>query len=332
VTDVSVIVVSYNTRALTLACLAALEASRTDRTSFDIVVLDNASQDGSPGAIATTFPDVTLIRLDENVGWGRGVNRAVAASDAEYLLLLNPDTEPVGNVIDDLLQFARAHFGHGLYTGRTLRLDGSDDGHSCWGLPSLWSYLCFATGLSTVLRGQAWANPEGLVGYDRRGVREVPAVSGCMMLVQRDLFLNLHGFDPRYFMYSEDIDLSARALRAGVRPLVTPDAMVKHIGGASSSSGGQRVSTLRGKTTYVRLHWSPGRARLGVALLAGGVGLRAVCGLIGRLLRGRGGRDARTSWEHAWRERRVWLAGWPAVDEPRPGQPRSFEERCATAA
>ena len=313
--DVSVVIVSYNTRELTLRCLRQLIDSRTPDVRFDITVVDNASNDGSADAIAAHFPEVRLLRLTENVGWGRGVNRGAVASSGEYLLLLNPDTVPVGQPVSDLLTFARQRPQHRLYTGRTLHSDGTDDRYSCWGLPSLWSQVTFAIGLSTVFPRYHWANPEGLPRYDRRSTREVPAVSGCFLLIERTLFDQLRGFDPQFFLYSDDIDFSARAAALGARPVLYPGASVIHVVGASSSSEEQRVRILRGKTTYVRRHWSPSRARLGTGLLVAGVGLRA----LGRTLLGVD-RARGVDWVTIWRQRRVWAAGWPPVDEPRPPQ------------
>nr|MDT0658389.1 glycosyltransferase family 2 protein [Micromonospora sp. DSM 115978] len=311
--DASVVIVSYNTRELTLNCLRSLLATRTPEVTFDITVVDNASADGSADAIATEFPQMRLIKLTENVGWGRAVNRGAVASDGEYLLLLNPDTTPVGHPVTELVTFARQHPGHGLYTGRTLNPDGSDDTYSCWGLPTLWSQFTFATGLSTAFPGRRWANPEGLPDYDRRSVREVPAVSGCLMFVTRELFNRLGGFDPQFFLYSDDIDICSRAASAGARPLLNPGTAVMHVGGASSSSEGQRIKILQGKATYLRRHWTPTRARLGLGLLAAGVGLRT----LGQRVVGRG-RARGVDWGVVWRERRVWAAGWPPCDEPRP--------------
>jgi N-acetylglucosaminyl-diphospho-decaprenol L-rhamnosyltransferase len=311
--DVSVVIVSYNTRDLTLDCLRRLLDSRTADTGFDVTVVDNASSDGSADAIAGAFAEVRLIRLTENVGWGRGVNRGAVASSGEYLLLLNPDAAPVGHPVDELHRFARQHPEHRIYTGRTLHADGTDDRYCCWGLPSLRGYLGFATGLSAVFPNSSWTNPEGLPGYDRRSVREVPAVSGCSMLVERELFNELGGFDPQYFLYSDDIDLCARARGLGARPVVVPSAAVVHVGGASSSSEGQRIKILRGKATYVRRHWTPSRVRAGLTLLSAGVGLRALGQAALGPRRSRG-----VDWTTVWRQRRVWRAGWPPVDEPRP--------------
>lgn len=317
--DVSVVIVSYNTRELTLRCLGQLIDSRTPDVEFDITVVDNASSDGSADAISARFPEVRLLRLSENVGWGRGVNRGAVASDGEYLLLLNPDTVPVGEPVADLLTFARQRPAHRIYTGRTLHADGTDDRYSCWGLPSLWSHVTFATGLSTAFSRYQWANPEGLPRYDRASTREVPAVSGCFLLIERELFYQLGGFDPQFFLYSDDIDLSARAAALGARPLLYPGASVIHVVGASSSSEGQRVKILKGKATYVRRHWSPLRARLGTGLLVAGVGLRALGRAMLGVDRARG-----VDWVTIWRQRRDWAAGWPPVDEPRP--PQSTED------
>ena len=311
--DVSVVIVSYNTAELTRRCLRQLLDSRTEDVSFDVTVVDNASRDGSAAAIAREFPAVRLIRLPANVGWGRAINRGAVAGAGGHLLFLNPDAAPVGSPVAELLRFARANPHHGIYTGRTLHADGTDDFYSCWGLPSLRSYAGFATGLSTVFPGSSWVNPEALPAYDRRGVREVPAVSGCCMLVERALFNRLGGFDPQFFLYSDDIDLCTRAAALGARPVVVPAATVVHIGGASSSSEGQRIKILRGKATYLRRHWSPARARLGLALLAAGVGLRAA----GKVALGRG-RSRGVDWPAVWRARRQWSAGWPPVAEARP--------------
>ncbi|GAA0450293.1 glycosyl transferase [Paractinoplanes deccanensis] len=316
--DVSVVVVSYNTSELTRRCLRGLLDSRTEDVSFDVTVVDNASSDGSADAIAAEFPEVRLVRVPVNVGWGRGVNRGVVASSGRYVLLLNPDTAPVGHPVAELFRFARAHPRHGIYTGRTLHADGTDDMYCCWGLPSLRGYVGFATGLGSKI---GWFAPEDLPGYDRRTVREVPAVSGCCMLVERELFDRLGGFDPIYFLYSDDIDLCTRAAALGASPVVVPGAAVIHVGGASSSSEGQRIKILRGKATYVRRHWSPGRARLALTLMAAGVGLRAVGGAVLGRDRSRG-----VDWTAVWRERHTWRAGWPEVDEPRPPRSALLEE------
>jgi GT2 family glycosyltransferase len=299
--EVSVIVVSYNTRDLTLQCLRTLEETFTG-VPHEVIVVDNASADGSVDAVAAGFPEVRLLPLDVNVGFGRAVNHAAAMASGEYLFLFNTDAEPIGDVLRTLVDFARAHPEHRIYTTRTLTEDGVDDDHSCHGLPSLWSLACFASGASTFFPRSALFNPERLPAVDRSRVAEVPAVSGAAVLIDSALFAELKGFEPRYFMYSEDVDLSARALERGARPVLVPEARVIHQGGGSSGSVRQRVMVLRGKSTYLRLRWSRPRARAGTALLTVGIGARA----LGARLTGRA-----TYWREVWAERQTWLAGWP---------------------
>ncbi|MEV4760370.1 glycosyltransferase [Micromonospora sp. NPDC049559] len=302
---VSVIVVSYQTRELLLRALAALR-SACQGEPYEVIVVDNGSTDGSADAVAELFPDARLLRLRHNVGFARAVNAGAERARGRWLLLLNPDTEPVGDVIGKFVAFARANPEHRVYTGRTLRPEGGDDGHSAFGLPSVWGYVCFATGLTTLFRRSRWCNPEELPGLDRSTPSRVPAASGCLLLVERALFTELGGLAPDYFMYCEDIDFCLRAARHGADPVLVPQARVVHLGGAASTGVGKRVMLLQGKVTYLRLRWSRPRAALGRALLAVGVAVRAA----GSRLTGRA-----DHWPRVWAQRRTWRAGWPPVAE-----------------
>jgi N-acetylglucosaminyl-diphospho-decaprenol L-rhamnosyltransferase len=303
--DVSVVMVSYNTSELTIHGLRTL-IGQPSIAAHEVIVVDNASTDGSADAIEAALPQVRVVRLARNVGFGRAVNAGAAHATGTYLMLLNPDAEPVGDVLGAFLTFARAAPEPRVYVGRTLDLHGADDGRSIYALPSLWGYLCFATGLSTAFRRSALLNPEELPDRPRDLAGPVPAGSGCLLLIERALFTELGGFTPDYFMYSEDIDLSQRATAAGATPTLVPDARVLHVNGASSTSVGKRVMVLRGKTTYLRLRWSPAKARVGRGLLLTGIGIRAA----GARLTGRAG-----YWREVWSQRRTWLAGWPPAAE-----------------
>ncbi|GAB4047217.1 hypothetical protein GCM10028775_06140 [Catellatospora paridis] len=305
--SVSAVIVSYNTRERTLQCLARL-TEQSVAAPFEVVVVDNASSDGSADAIEQAFPGVRVLRLLENVGFGRAVNRAAATISSDFLMLLNPDAETVGPVVDNFVDVATRQPGHGLYVGRSLRSDGSDDGYSIRGLPSLWSLFTAATGIRSLAPSARWANPESLPHLDRSQPHEVPAVSGCILLIDRELFARIDGFDPRYFMYCEDIDLSVRARVAGARPLLVPTVKVLHDVGGSSSSVRQKVMVMRGKTTFLRHHWPRSAMALGLALMRVEVLTRAVAGGVGL-----GSAD----WISVWRSRTTWLGGWPPVDEQR---------------
>jgi N-acetylglucosaminyl-diphospho-decaprenol L-rhamnosyltransferase len=305
--DVAVLIVSYNTRERTLDCVRSVLA-HPPAPATEIVVVDNDSADGSADALELEFPDVTVLRSGDNLGFARAVNLGARATGAEYLLLLNPDTVVRTGALAALLDFARTHPEHGVYGGRTFREDGELDPSSCWGAPTLWSLTCFALGLSTAFAGSAVFDPESLGRWRRDTVREVPVVTGCLLLVSRADFFSIGGMDERFFLYGEDAEFSLRAGRAGMRPVIVPEAAIVHAVGASTGARGRKMTmVLAGKVTLLRSAWAPMRARLGVGMLATGVLLRAGLETLTR-------RSDRM-WAHAWRHRADWLPGYPEARE-----------------
>jgi N-acetylglucosaminyl-diphospho-decaprenol L-rhamnosyltransferase len=274
--------------------------------------------------VAEEFPEARLFALEENLGFGRAVNLAAEQARGEYLLLLNPDTVVHAGMVEELVRFARGLPEPAICGGRTLRPDGRLDPGSCWGAPTLWSLFCFATMLSTAFKGSRFLDPESLGGWQRDSVRDVDIVTGCLLLAPRDLWLELGGFDERFFMYGEDADLALRAARAGVRRVITPDAVVTHEVGVSSETRPDKVLLLfRGKATLLRKHWGPLRSRVGLALLASGVGLRT----LEAVLPGRGGSGRRgaSAWPAVWRARREWARGYPEPGAAPPSPPLQTE-------
>ncbi|MDQ4054426.1 MAG: glycosyltransferase family 2 protein [Actinomycetota bacterium] len=313
--DLSIVLVTYNSADWIERCLASLPAAVGGREAR-VIVVDNASTDDS--ARRAERPGVEVIVNERNVGFAAAVNQGARLAGSDWLLLLNPDTEARPRSLDALLTFAEAHPGHGVYGGRTLRSDGTVEPSSCWGLPTLWSTTCFALGLSTVFRGSRIFDPEAIGSWQRDSVRQVGMVSGCLLLVDRRTWARLGGFDERYYVYGEDADLNARARALGLRPIITPDSEVVHAIGASSGEIGNRMPLLlAGKLTYLRTHLPRAQRTLAVCLFRAGVGIRALA----FRLTGRGGR-----WGVAWRRRHEWWAGFPspAVD-PRAHDPESPE-------
>ncbi|GAA4170383.1 glycosyltransferase [Gryllotalpicola koreensis] len=312
-TSLTVVIVSYNTREQTLACLDSLAAAAEGAPGLELstIVVDNGSADGSAEAVRVRHPSVLVIEAGENLGFAAGVNRGVARATGEYVLLLNPDTTVLPGALAALVDYAVAHPEHGLYGGRTLAADGSLEPSSCWGAPSLWSLLCFATGLSTAFARSRVFDPESLGRWARDTVREVPVITGCLLLVRRSDWNRLGGMDERFFLYGEDADFSLRAAAAGMRPVIVPAATIVHtVGGSTSESGrernGRKMSmVMAGKATLLRARWSPGRARLGIALLEAGALTR---GLLERAVGRAGG-----TWSEVWRRRADWVPGYPAA-------------------
>lgn len=305
--DVSVIVVTYNSEMDIRGCLESVFRER-DHISQEVIVLDNNSSDRTASIVREEFPEVKLIIPQSNLGFAGGNNEAARHASGEFLLLLNPDTVILRNAIDRVVDFARAHPGHGLYGGRTLKVDGSLEPSSCWGLPGLWSLVMFATGLSTLFRQSPIFDPESLGRWKRDSVREVGVITGCFLLTEKAFWDQLGGFDERFFMYGEDTDLSLRCRRAGCWPIICPDAELIHAIGRSSSQPVHKALLLyTGKAEYIRRRWHGISRGLALALLAAGVRLRALGTQAARAL----GRSPASPWIELWQRRREWLGGYP---------------------
>ena len=305
---VSVIVVSYNTRDLTRRCLDSVAAHPPARP-HELVVFDNASTDGSAEMVARDFPAATLLRSERNLGFGPAVNAAARSATGAYLVLLNPDAEVLPGAMDRLLAAAEGRPGYDIVGGSAVRGDGDIDASSCLGRPTVWGHLCFATGLSTAFPRSPLFASETLAGWDRRTARVVPAVSGCFVAFRRELFLELGGFDERYFMYGEDVDLCLRAAKRGRVTYYTPEAAVRHESGqASRSRADKLVLLLSGKVTLIERHWHPAVRPLGRWCLMTGVALRAFAG---RASASRRPPDSdRSAWRTAWERRSMWVKGY----------------------
>lgn len=305
--DVAVLIVSYNTEHLLNECLQSLY-DQCGSLRQQVIVVDNGSVDRSVDMIRSGFAEVELIEARQNLGFARGVNLAATRANAEFLLLLNPDTVVLDHAIERLVQFARLRPGHGLYGGRAVKRDGMLELSSCWALPTVWSMTCFALGLSTVFRHSRWFDPESMADWRRDTVREVGIITGCLLLAPRDAWLKLGGFDERYFMYGEDADLAFRARQAGFRPIICPEACIVHdVGKASATRADKLLLLFKGKATLVRDHFDGWRKQLVLLELLAGVGLRA---LLARV-RLRSDRSEAEGWGKVWSERHDWIKGYP---------------------
>ena len=309
--ELTVAMVSYNTCALTITAIETLMANAGD-VAMDIVVWDNASADGSAEAIAARFPQIEVIRSPDNIGFAAANNRIAERVQTGWLLLLNPDTETHPKAIENLLTFAKASPQAGIVGGRTVFPDGSLNVASCWNRMTIWSLFCSAAGLSRAFPGSALFNSAAIGGSRRDSVREVDIVVGCFFLIRTDLWRALGGFDERYFMYGEEADLCLRARRLGYRPMITPDAQIMHMVGASTKQHEDKVvQLLRAKSTLVRDHWSGWARPVGIALLWWWSANRKMASGMAQLA-GRSPRQSlrSTMWREVWRRRRDWLSGY----------------------
>lgn len=306
--ELTIIIVSYNTRELTLKCLETLFAEAGD-LAMRVVVLDNASADGSADAIASRFPQAELIRSPENIGFARANNLVAESITSEWMLLLNPDTEVHPGAIANLLAFSKAHPEAGITGGRTVFPDGSLNIASCWKRMTPWSLFCSTFWLTNLFPKSAFFNPEAIGGWRRDTVRRVDIVVGCFLMIPTALWRKLGGFDSRYFMYGEEADLCLRASSMGFQPMITPDAQIMHLVGASSTKRTDKVLRVaKAKTTLIRDHWSKLLIPLGVAQMWLWAAVRRIGSAIVASLTGK--TEQRDHWAMIWKQRRDWLAGY----------------------
>ena len=308
--ELTVILISYNTRDLTLSCLETLYAN-TSRTEFRTVVWDNASSDGSTEAIASRFPQVEVIASLDNIGFAKANNLVAAQATTDWLLLLNPDTEVHPGAVDNLLAFSKAHLDAGITGGRTVFPDGSLNIASCWMKITPWSVFCMAVGLTAAFRNSALFNPEAMGSWPRDTVREVDIVVGCFLMIPRALWRDLGGFDLKYFMYGEEADLCLRAKARGYQPMITPSAQIMHLVGASSGRVADKVVMVaKSRVTLIRYHWPRALVPLGLSLMWLWGALRVAAARTLALSGQTRHREACAKWRGIWALRGDWLKGY----------------------
>lgn len=313
---VSILVISYNTKAMTLACLRSV-AEQT-RVPHEVIVLDNVSPDGSAAAIAETFPGMRLIASTENHGFAKGNNIAAREARGEYLLLLNPDTVILDGAIDKLVAFAERTPASGIWGGRTLKGDGTLDPSCAFGDQTLWSIFCRTTGLSLVFKGSSLFNPEYYGAWQRDSERAVGTIMGCFLLIRRDIWQALGGFDLSFVMYGEETDLCRRARDQRLAsPRLTPEAEIIHYGGGSAPKVSRDILKLKARVTLAQRHLPAWQRPLGLWMLRIWPLTRKLSGGLMARLTGRRGLVGKASgWGEIWAARAEWRDGYPVLPHP----------------
>lgn len=200
---------------------------------FEVLVLDNASQDGSVQIVEKEFPQVRLLVSERNLGFARGHNLLARHARGRYLLLLNPDTVVMRDTLTKLIRFAEAHPEAGIIGPKLLNPDGSLQ-YSCRRFPNPIAAIFRNTPLGRLFPNNRYTRDYLMLDWDHNSIREVDWVSGAAMLVRREVYQQLGGFDEQFFMYVEDVDLCYRAWQAGWKVLYYPDAIIIHAIGRST--------------------------------------------------------------------------------------------------
>jgi GT2 family glycosyltransferase len=270
---VTVAVVSWNTRELLARCLDSLQPEAASGRA-DVWVVDNASRDGSAALVRERFPWASLLALDENVGFGAAVNLVGARTHAPWLLIANADVALEPEALDVLLAAGEADPAAGAIAPRLVLPDGQTQ-HSVFAFPSLALAAVVATGLARVL---PWLGKRFLLpGTLEPSARVVPWAVAALLLVRRDAWDAVGGFDERQFMYAEDLDICWRLTRAGRHVRWAPDAAVLHESSAATTQawGGETTARWQ-RATYAWMHRrvGPRRTRAFAAVALAGAAAR----------------------------------------------------------
>jgi GT2 family glycosyltransferase/SAM-dependent methyltransferase len=298
----SVVIVTYNSEAHVGAALRALDKAAT-ATSFEVIVVDNASADASVEVVRAECPDTTVIVSPENLGFAAACNLAARRARGDFLLFLNPDSETDPAAIDTAIEYLTKHPRVGIVGGRTRYADGRLNPTCCFAEPTLWSAFCYATGLASVFRSSTVFNPEAIGGWDRDSDRVVQVVTGCFALLRTSLFRSLNGFDERFFMYSEDTDLCRRVRNLGLQCVHLRDVGLVHLGGGSDNVRAAKLAKVfMARRQYYDKHWSSSGAKVGGLLVDLGVLARLAASTLGPA-------DRRATWRNIWAARDLWHDG-----------------------
>ena len=257
--DLGVVIVNYNAGAFLRRCVASVIASAGE-LSVDVVVVDNASTDGSAGSVAADHPGVRLVQNSRNRGFAAAANQGIAATEGPFVLLLNPDAEIVAGTLASLVKVARERARTGAIGCLVRNPDGSIQ-PSARRVPRPFEALMHAF-LGPFRPDNRWSRAYTMADWDRASEREVEWISGSAMLLRRDALDEVGGFDEGYFMYVEDVDLCTRLRAAGWAVLFSPEVEVVHEIGVSARGQSRRMVFAHSASIYRYFvkHRSPGPA------------------------------------------------------------------------
>lgn len=252
--DVSIIVVSWNTRDILRDCLQSVYDQAGDVT-FEVLLIDNASTDGSVEMVKDKFPEVVIIANLENRGFAVANNQGIAVSHGRYILLLNSDTIVLKNALTNAIAFADQNHEAAVVGCRILNPDRSLQ-PTCFMFPSILNMVLSTTYLYKLFPRNLFFGRERMSWWDRGDVREVDVVTGCFFLVRREAMDQVGTLDKRFFIYGEETDWCYRFKKVGYKVLFTPFAGIIHYGGQSTRQVATRMILLNkgSKLLFLKKH------------------------------------------------------------------------------
>lgn len=287
--DVSVVIVNWNTRELLRGCLRSVYAE-TREISIEVLVVDNASADGSADMVRSEFSDAHLIANGKNRGFARANNQALQRATGRYVLLLNSDTLVLDGAIDKCVRYADANPGIGALGCRVEFGDGRFQG-SYFRFLDLWSLVAQALFIDDALPRNR-SSRQGYWGHVFHSPRDVDVIAGCYLLVRREVLESVGLLDEAFFLYGEEAEWCWRIRRAGWRIQYYPGARIIHFWGGSAGQIVDRAAIAKRSGALLFLEKTRGSiyAWLGNLVMTIGAGLRTPLWMMRALLvRLRGG-------------------------------------------
>jgi len=265
--ELSFIIASWNAAAYCAKCIASILASGVSR-HFEIVVVDNASSDGTPEMVEKRFPGVSLFRNGTNAGFAGAINRGISLSRGAYICIVNSDVVVAEGCVDALLFFMEKNPQVGMTGPQIVGPDG-DIRRSCMKFPTLYSTLVLAVGLDTVFPNSKVFGSHLTQYRNQDSPGTVEVINGCFWLVRRTALEAVGLLDEHFFFYGEDIDWCRRFKTAAWGVVFYPEAKAMHYGGASTAAAPVRfaLEQLKADLQYWRKYYSAASLFLYRALL-----------------------------------------------------------------
>jgi GT2 family glycosyltransferase len=252
--ELSICIVSYNTRDMLRACLESIYA-QPPRIPFEIVIVDNHSTDGSVAMLAEAFPEIMVIQNSENRGYTAPMNQALQAAGAtRFLVQLNPDTVILPAAFDCMVDFMAGHPEVGIISPKVLNRDGSLQRQCRRSAARPWDTLSYSLGLWKLGPATKFWNGylKGQYGEDETHPTE--AVSGSCMFIRREVIEQIGYLDENFFAYQEDSDFCFRTRKAGWQIYYVPQAKIIHYGGQGGSQVHLAQSVIAWHQSFARYY------------------------------------------------------------------------------
>jgi GT2 family glycosyltransferase len=277
----TIIIVSYNVKYFLEQCLfsviAASEKVGGIGRDVEVLVIDNASGDDTIEYLASRFPAVRFIANQENAGFSRANSLALQQARGEFILFLNPDTILSESTLANCIEYARSGERVGAIGVRMVDGSGNFLPESKRGFPTPWRSFCKLTGLTSLLPHSKLFAAYQQGHLNERGVHPIEVVAGAFMMVSKRVLQETGGFDERFFMYAEDIDLSKRIYDAGFQNYYLGNLPIIHFKGESTSKDKQYVQMFYdAMKLYLEKHYRGKRSALSLMLMKSGIGMRSL--------------------------------------------------------